>query len=266
MCSSDLDFERIRYVQGDTDMVAYGHGTGGSRVSGLGGAALTGAADKIIEKGKRIAAHNLEAAEADIEFTEGRFAISGTDRSLDLTEIAALAFNHAMLPPGMESGLNGFDTFKSPGPTFPNACHVSEVEIDPETGVIRVLRYVAVDDVGTVMNPLLLKGQLHGGIVQGIAQITGERVVMDGTGQVMTGSFMDYQMPRADEFPELEVETHVVPSPRNPLGIKGAGEAGTVGAVACLASAVLDALAPAGVDDVPFPATPEVVWRALRAA
>ena len=262
----DIDFERIRYVQGDTDMVAYGHGTGGSRVSGLGGAALTGAADKIIEKGKRIAAHNLEAAEADIEFSQGRFAIAGTDRGLDLTEIAALAFNHAMLPPGMESGLNGFDTFKSPGPTFPNACHVSEVEIDPDTGVIRVLRYVAVDDVGTVMNPLLLKGQLHGGIVQGIAQITGEQVVMDGTGQVMTGSFMDYQMPRADEFPELEIETHAVPSPRNPLGIKGAGEAGTVGAVACLASAVLDALASAGVSDVAFPATPEVVWRALNAA
>jgi len=261
-----IDFERIRYVQGDTDMVAYGHGTGGSRVSGLGGAALMGAADKIIEKGRRIAAQNLEAAVADIEFVEGRFVIAGTDRGLDLTEIAALAFQHSMLPSGMESGLNGFDTFKSPGPTFPNACHVSEVEIDPETGVIRVVRYVAIDDVGTVMNPLLLKGQLHGGIVQGIAQITSERVVMDSTGQVMTGSFMDYQMPRADEFPKLEIETHVVPSPRNPLGIKGAGEAGTVGAVACLASAVLDALAQAGVEDVAFPATPEVVWRALNPA
>ena len=259
-----VDFERIRYVQGDTDMVAYGHGTGGSRVSGLGGAALTGAADKIVEKGKRIAAHNLEAAEADIEFADGRFAIAGTDRGLDLEEVAALAFQHAMLPPGMESGLTGFDTFKSPGPTFPNACHVAEVEIDPETGATRILRYVAVDDVGTVMNPLLLKGQLHGGIVQGIAQITGERIVMDEAGQVTTGSFMDYPMPRADEYPSFEIETHAVPSPRNPLGIKGAGEAGTVGAVACLASAVLDALAPAGVDDVAFPATPEVVWRALR--
>ncbi len=259
-----IDFERIRYVQGDTDIVAYGHGTGGSRVSGLGGAALNRAAEKIIEKGRRIAAHNLEAAEADIIFNEGRFAIIGTDRGLDFSEVAALAFKYTMLPPDMESGLTGFDTFKSPAPTFPNACHVSEVEIDPETGVIRVLRYVAVDDVGTVMNPMLLKGQLHGGIVQGIGQITGEHIVMDALGQVMTGSFMDYQMPRADEFPALEIETHAVPSPRNPLGIKGAGEAGTVGAVACLASAVLDALAQAGVDDVVFPATPEVVWRALN--
>ena len=168
-----LDFERIRYVQGDTDMVAYGHGTGGSRVSGLGSAALIGAADKIIEKGKRIAAHNLEAAELDIEFAEGRFAVAGTDRGLGLQEIAALAFQPAQLPPGMESGLNGFDTFKSPGPTFPNACHVSEVEIDPETGTIAVLRYVAVDDVGTVMNPLLLKGQLHGASSRGLRRSRG---------------------------------------------------------------------------------------------
>ena len=245
-------------------MVAYGHGTGGSRVSGLGSAALLGAANKIIVKGKQIAAHNLEAAEVDIEFAEGRFAVAGTDRGLDLAEIAALAFQPAQLPPGMESGLNGFDTFKSPGPTFPNACHVSEVEIDQETGTIAVLRYVAVDDVGTVMNPMLLKGQLHGGIVQGIAQITGEQVVMDKAGQVLTGSFMDYQMPRADEYPAFEIETHEVPSPRNPLGIKGAGEAGTVGAVACLASAVLDALAPLGIHDIEFPATPERIWRALR--
>lgn len=261
-----LEFEEIRYVQGDTDMVAFGHGTGGSRVSGLGGAALAGAAEKVIEKGRRIAAHNLEAAEVDIEFEQGRFAVAGTDRGLDLREVAALAFQPTMLPPGMESGLNGFDTFKSPGPTFPNACHVSEIEIDPETGIITVLRYLAVDDVGTVMNPLLLKGQLHGGIVQGIAQIIGERIVMDGSGQVLTGSFMDYHMPRADEYPSFEIETHSVPSPRNPLGIKGAGEAGTVGAVACLASAVLDALAPHGIRTMDFPATPERIWQAIKAA
>ncbi|MGB0553744.1 MAG: xanthine dehydrogenase family protein molybdopterin-binding subunit [Alphaproteobacteria bacterium] len=262
----NLDFEQIRYVQGDTDMVNYGHGTGGSRVSGLGSAALIGAADKIIDKGRRIAAHTLEAAEVDIEFSDGRFAVAGTDRGLDMKEVAALAFQPAMLPPGMESGLNGFDTFKSPGPTFPNACHVSEVEIDPETGSIKILHYLAVDDVGTVMNLLLLKGQLHGGIVQGISQIIGERIVMDETGQVLTGSFMDYHMPRADEYPSFEIETHVVPSPRNPLGIKGAGEAGTVGAVACLASAVLDALAPLGIRTMDFPATPERIWQAVNAA
>ena len=259
-----LEFEQIRYVQGDTDLIAYGHGTGGSRVSGLGSAALIGAANKIIKKGSRIAAHNLETAEVDIEFSEGRFAIIGTDRGLDLTEIAALAFQPAMLPVGMESGLNGFDTFKSPMPTFPNACHISEIEIDPETGTVAVVSYSAVDDVGTVMNPKLLKGQLHGGIVQGIAQIIGEQIIMDDSGQVLTGSFMDYYMPRADEFPSFEIETHVVPSPRNPLGIKGAGEAGTVGAVACLASAILDALFSAGKKGIDFPATPEKIWRALQ--
>ena len=183
-----------------------------------------------------------------------------------MKEVAALAFQPATLPPGMECGLNGFDTFKSPGPTFPNACHVSEVEIDPETGVVTVLRYLAVDDVGTVMNPLLLKGQLHGGIVQGIAQILGERIVMDESGQVLTGSFMDYHMPRADEYPSFEIESHIVPSPRNPLGIKGAGEAGTVGAVACLASAIHDALAPLGISSIDFPATPERIWQAVKAA
>ena len=193
------------------------------------------------------------------------------DQSLGGLRKGASAKGNSLLspstkPPGMESGLNGFDTFKSPGPTFPNACHVSEVEIDPETGVVTVLRYLAVDDVGTVMNPLLLKGQLHGGIVQGIAQILGERIVMDESGQVLTGSFMDYHMPRADEYPSFEIESHIVPSPRNPLGIKGAGEAGTVGAVACLASASHDALAPLGISSIDFPATPERIWQAVKAA
>ncbi|MBT5895502.1 MAG: xanthine dehydrogenase family protein molybdopterin-binding subunit [Rhodospirillaceae bacterium] len=259
-----LEFEAMRYVQGDTDLVAYGHGTGGSRVSGLGGAALLGASEKIIEKGRAIAAHSLEAPEVDIEFAEGRFTVAGTDRSLSLQEVAAMAFEPAMLPPGMESGLTGFATFKAPAPTFPNACHVAEVEIDRDTGVVRIARYIAVDDVGTVMNPLLLKGQLHGGIVQGAGQILGEQVLWDDSGQVLTGSFMDYPMPRADDMPSFEIETNSVPSPRNPLGIKGAGEAGTVGAVACLTSAILDALAPLGIHEVGMPATPETIWRAMN--
>ncbi len=261
-----LDFEAMRYVQGDTDLVGYGHGTGGSRVSGLGGGALLGAAEKIIEKGRQIAAHSLEAPEVDIEFVDGQFTVAGTDRSLSLTDIAGIAFEPSLLPSGMDSGLQGFATFKAPAPTFPNACHVSEVEIDPETGVIRIVRYVAVDDVGTVMNPLLLKGQLHGGIVQGAGQILGEQIQWDDTGQVLTGSFMDYLMPRADTFPYFEIETNSVPSPRNPLGIKGAGEAGTVGAVACLTSAILDALAPLGIRELDMPATPEKVWRAINNA
>ncbi|MDA1100116.1 MAG: xanthine dehydrogenase family protein molybdopterin-binding subunit [Proteobacteria bacterium] len=261
-----LDFAAMRYVQGDTDLVGYGHGTGGSRVSGLGSGALLGAAEKIIDKGRLIAAHSLEAPEVDIDFVAGRFAVAGTDRSLSLTEIAAIAFEPALLPPGMESGLQGFATFKAPAPTFPNACHVAEVEIDPETGVFRILRYVAVDDVGTVMNPALLKGQLHGGIAQGAGLILGEQVLWDDAGQVITGSFMDYTMPRADDVPSFEIETNPVPSPRNPLGIKGAGEAGTVGAVACLTSAILDALAPLGIRALEMPATPERIWRAIRNA
>ena len=261
-----LDFEAMRYVQGDTDLVGYGHGTGGSRVSGLGSGALLGAAVKIIDKGRLIAAHRLEAPEVDIEFADGRFIVAGTDRSLSLTEIAAMAFEPTLLPPGMDSGLHAFATFKAAGPTFPNACHVAEVEIDPETGVVQILRYVAVDDVGTVMNPALLKGQLHGGIVQGAGQILGEQVLWDDTGQVLTGSFMDYTMPRADDVPFFEIETNVVPSSRNPLGIKGAGEAGTVGAVACLTSAILDALAPLGIRELEMPATPERNWRAIRAS
>ena len=259
-----LEFEAMRYVQGDTDLVGYGHGTGGSRASGLGGAALLGAAEKIIDKGRLIAAHSLEAAALDIEFAEGRFSVAGTDRSLSLAEVAAIAFETAQLPPGMESGLQGFATFKATAPTFPNACHVSEVEIEPETGVVRILRYVAVDDVGTVMNPLLLEGQLHGGIVHGIGHVLGEQVLWDEAGQVLTGSFMDYTMPRADDVPFFELETNPVPSPRNPLGIKGAGEAGTVGAVACVANAILDALAPLGIRQLPLPATPERIWRAIR--
>ncbi len=261
-----LDFEAMRYVQGDTDLVGYGHGTGGSRVSGLGSGALLGAAEKIIGKGRLIAAHSLEAPAVDIEFDDGRFTVAGTDRSLSLAEIAAIAFEPALLPAGMDSGLQGFATFKAPAPTFPNACHVAEVEIDPETGVIRILRYVAVDDVGTVMNPALLKGQLHGGIVQGAGQILGEQVLWDDTGQVLTGSFMDYTMPRADDVPCFEIETNSVPSPRSPLGIKGAGEAGTVGAVACLTSAILDALAPLGIRELEMPATSERIWRAIKDA
>ena len=261
-----LEFEAIRYVQGDTDMVSYGHGTGGSRVSGLGSSALAGAAEKIIEKGRLIAAHNLEASDEDIEFGDGEFVVVGTDKKLTMTEVAAIAFDNARMPPGMDSGLTGFATFKSPAPTFPNCSHVAEVEIDPETGVWKILCYFAVDDVGTVLNPMLLKGQLHGGIVQGAGMLLGEEIRLDEDGQVLTGSFMDYVMPRADWFPAFEIETHEVPTPRNPMGVKGAGEAGTVGALACLTSAIADALSPLGIKDIPIPATSENLWRAINEA
>ena len=261
-----LDFESIRFVQGDTDVVGYGHGTGGSRVAALGGSALAGAAAKIIEKGKQIAGHALEAAEQDIEYEAGRFTVVGTDRGLDIGEIASIAFQPALLPPGMDSGLSGFATFLAPAPTFPNACHVAEIEIDPDTGHTQLLRYIAVEDVGTVLNPLLLNGQIHGGIVHGAGQVLCEEVVWDEDGQVLSGSFMDYNMPRADDMPFFEIATNGVPTIRNPLGVKGAGEAGTVGAVACLTSALLDALSPLGITDIPMPATPERLWRTINEA
>jgi carbon-monoxide dehydrogenase large subunit len=261
-----LDPQNVRYVQGDTDRVSYGHGTGGSRGSGLGGAALDMAATRIINKGKRIAAHVLEAAEVDMEFDAGIFSVAGTDRNLTLADVARVAHTVRALPTGMDSGLSAFATFTPPGPTFPNACHVCEVLVDSETGVVELTRYCAVEDVGNVMNPMLLKGQLHGGIVQGVGQVLLEKVVFDDEAQLLSGSFMDYAMPRASDVPDFEIESRPVPTAKNPLGVKGVGEAGTVGALAAVMSAVNDALASAGVTHFEMPATPERVWRALREA
>jgi carbon-monoxide dehydrogenase large subunit len=262
-----LDFDQIRILQGDTDLVTHGHGTFGSRSSGMGAAVIGRAAERVIDKGRQIAAHRLEAAADDIEFANGRFVVAGTDRAVSWAEIARLAYSPRMLPPGMETGLIAFASFTPPAPTFPNGCHVCEVEIDPDTGSVRIDRYAVVDDVGTVMNPLLLKGQIHGGIVQGLGQILMESVQFDReSGQVLTGSLMDYCLPRADDVPFFTVESHSVPSPTNPYGIKGAGEAGTVGAMPCVHSAILDALAPLGIEWIDMPATADRVWRALRNA
>ncbi len=261
-----LDFERIRYVQGDTDQVPYGHGTGGSRSSGLGGAALAKASDMIIEKGRRVAAAELEAAFEDIEFDQGDFRIAGTDRSVSIDNVIDIVFDPKRRPVDEDGGLSAFATYKPGGPTFPNGCHVCEVEIDPESGVTEMIRYVVVQDCGTIMNPRLLRGQLQGGIVQGLGQIMMERVVYDESGQQLSGSFMDYCMPRADDVPFCEIEFNAVPTATNPLGIKGAGEAGTVGGMPAVMTAVLDALADAGVKDVEMPASPERVWRALQTA
>jgi len=256
--------ENIRYVQGDTELVRYGHGTGGSRASGLAGSALALAADKVIEKGRRIAAHMLEAASDDIEFSAGEFVVAGTDRRVSLNDVSRTAHTLRALPADMDSGLQGFATFTPPGPTFPNACHICECLLDPETGVMEFTNYWAAEDVGTVMNPMLLKGQLHGGIVQGLGQVWAEQVVYDESSQLLTGSFMDYAMPRAADFPGFEIVSNPVPTEKNPLGIKGVGEAGTVGALAAGMSAVMDALAQAGVESFVMPATPERVWRALQ--
>jgi len=244
----------IDFVEGDTDRVATGLGTFGSRSAALGGSALSLAAAQIVVRARELAAERLEAAAADLVFEDGRFRIAGTDRSVSLAEVAGAARldERASFAPSQE--------------TFPNSCHVCEVEVDPETGQVALAGYAVVDDVGTVLNPLTLKGQVHGGVVQGLAQILLERMAYDPeSGQLLTASFMDYAMPRASDLVPLQVASHAVPTALNPLGVKGAGEAGTVGALAACMNAVLDALVPRGVASLDMPVTPEAVWRALRA-
>jgi carbon-monoxide dehydrogenase large subunit len=262
-----LALDKIRVLQGDTAMIGFGRGTGGSRSLPVGGAALAHAADKLVAKGKRIAAHLLEAAEADIAFEDGVFTIAGTDRAVSIEAVARAAFNPAQLPPGLEPGFAESGHFTPPAPTFPNGCHGCEVEIDPETGQIAILRYVVVDDFGTVINPLLLRGQVHGGIAQGVGQAMPERCVYDEeSGQLVTGSLTDYALPRAEDLPTLDFRYNVVPCRTNPLGVKGAGEAGAIGAPPALVNAVVDAVAELGIDHLDMPLTPERLWRALRDA
>jgi len=262
-----VDPADVRFIDGDTDRVAFGMGSNGSRSMVVGGSALVQAADKLIEKGRRIAAHLLEAGEDDVEFRDGAFAVAGTDRQVTLKQVAIAAFQPARLPPGLEPGFYENATYVASQPTFPNGCHVCEAEVDPETGAVRVVAYTVVDDVGTVINPLTLKGQIHGGVAQGLGQALMERVVYDAeSGQLLTASFMDYAMPRADDLPPMRIESNPVPTARNLLGAKGAGEAGTVGALPAVMLAVLDALKPLGVKELDMPATPEAVWRAIRAA
>jgi len=259
--------EEVTYIDGDTDRVAHGTGTFGSRSASIGGSALVVASNKVIDKGRKIAAHLMEAAPADIVFEAGNFSIEGTDRRLSLNEIAKAAYQPRNIPPGMEPGLFESGTWAPADCTFPYGTHVCEVEIDPETGVVRVVRYSVVDDVGTVINPAILKGQIHGGVAQGVGQVLMEQVAYDReSGQLLSGSFMDYAMPRADDFCSIEFDSLSVPTGRNLLGVKGAGEAGAVGALPVVMNAIMDALAPLGVKKLDMPATPDRVWRAIRDA
>jgi aerobic carbon-monoxide dehydrogenase large subunit len=228
---------------------------------------LTLAVQKVIDKGKRIAAHLLEAAEADIEFADGKFGVAGTDRDVTLKQVVTAAFQPARLPPGMEPGLYEHATYAPKRDTFPNGCHVCELEIDPDTGDVTLLSYLVVDDVGTVINPLTLAGQIHGGLAQGIGQILMEQVVYEPeSGQLLTASFMDYCMPRADNMCGIRIVSNPVPTDSNPLGAKGAGEAGTVGALPTVMLAVMSALEPLGVRELDMPATSDRIWRAIRDA
>ena len=254
-----LEMDEVHYVWGDTDKVAVGQGTGGSRSATLGGSSLHLAADRVINKAKRIAAHLLEAAVDDIAFDEGVFTIAGTDRDVTIKEVARVAANPADLPADIEPGLVGTAVFAAKVMNFPNGCHVCEVEIDPDTGTVDIVDYSVVDDVGTV------KGQIHGGIAQGAGQILIEDIAFDPkTGQLLTGSFMDYAMPRADDLSMFEVKSNPVPTKTNPLGVKGCGEAGTVGAMPAVINAIVDALSPLGVRHIEMPATPECIWRAIQ--
>jgi carbon-monoxide dehydrogenase large subunit len=232
----------------------------------VGGNALKRAADAIIEKAKPMAAHLMEAAAGDIEFRDGRFHIVGTDRSMALTDVAKAFYRPARLPPQFSVGLEAAGSFASEPPNYPNGCHTCEVEIDPQTGAVSVARYAAVDDVGRVLNHLLCEGQIHGGVAQGIGQALLEAIVYDRDGQLVTGSFQDYCMPRADDLPDITSELTEVPATTNPLGIKAAGEAGATGAPPAVISAVLDALHPLGVEHIDMPATPARVWEAMRRA
>jgi carbon-monoxide dehydrogenase large subunit len=261
-----IPFDRIRLLQGDSDELITGGGTGGSRSAAASTTAMVEAVAKVVELGKEAASHLLEAAPQDIEFAGGRFTIAGTDRSISVLELAQKLRAKPTLPEGAPTSLDVKLASENVPSAFPNGCHVAEVEIDPDTGVVEVVKYASVNDFGTVINPMLVEGQMHGGLVQGIGQALMENTVYNDEGQPVTGSFMDYAMPRACDVPSFVTEHHPVPAKTNPLGIKGCGEAGCAGALVSVMNAIVDALAEYGIHHIDMPVTPEKVWQALREA
>ena len=262
-----IPFDTIQLEQGDTASVASGRGTVASRSMVLGGSAMRHAADAVIENGKKFAAHLMEADVNDIEFFDGVFTIAGTDRSMPITEIAKASYRPSGIPSELGVGLDGIGAYAALQPSFPNGCHICEVEIDPETGTLVLDKYAVVDDIGVVINPMLADGQIHGGIAQGVGQALTEDVVFDeNSGQLVTGSLMDYAMPLADTLPSFEMAFYEVPCQSNPIGVKGAGEGGTVGATPAVISAILDALGPLGVTDIEMPATAKCIWETIKKA
>ena len=260
-----VPFDRIRFVQGDTASVSFGRGTYGSRSMTIGGSALRAAADKIIDKAKRIAAHLLEAAAEDIEFDAGQLTVTGTDRTIHICELVPQTFMPMGWPADLGVGLEAEASWTpEQGPNWPNGTHFAEVEIDLETGEVELVRHVAVNDSGEVINPLLLGGQVHGGVAQGVGQALVEDMTYDSDGQVLAGSFMDYCMPRADDLPMFETSDFVAACKTNPLGVKGGGESGTVGATPAVINAIVNALSDYGISDIEMPATPGRVWAALQ--
>ena len=261
-----IPFERFRLLQGDSDQLKVGGGTGGSKSALVASQAFLEAGDMLIEKGKQLAAHVLEASAVDIEFSRGRFTIAGTDRGVSILELVDRLRSGVSLPADVPSSLDISHISDNPPFSFPNGCHIAEVEIDRDTGQIEVVRYFMVNDFGTVINPMLTAGQAHGGVMQGIGQALMERTVYDQQGQPVAGSFMDYALPRASDAPDMSVQNHSVPCKTNLLGVKGCGEAGCAGALPSVMNAVVDALSEVGVTHIDMPVTPEKVWRALNGA
>jgi aerobic carbon-monoxide dehydrogenase large subunit len=260
-----IDPREVQYLQGDTDQVFFGEGTGGSRSAAIGGSAFLMASERILVKAKAVAAHLLKLAPDDIKFADGIFSSPRSNQTMTIGEVAKAAAVPARLPKGMEPGLIATAVYNVEVENFPNGCHVCELEIDPDTGHIEILRYSVVDDVGTVINPLLVHGQIVGGVAQGVGQILMEDIAFDAeSGQLISGSFMDYAMPRAGDLSSVQVKSNPVPTPTNPLGVKGCGEAGCVGAMPAVANAIVDALSGFGVRHIDMPATPERIWRAIN--
>ena len=261
-----IPFDKIRLVQGDSDRLAQGGGSGGSKSIMSSGTAIVEAAAKVIEQGREIAAHVLEAAAADMEFKDGSFVIAGTDRAIGIMDLAARIHGGLNLPEGVPASLDVNHISNGAASTFPNGCHIAEVEVDPATGAVEVAKYSCVNDFGTVINPMIVEGQLHGGVVQGIGQALMEMTAYDSEGQLLTGSYMDYALPRASDAPTFAIVDHGVPTKTNPLGVKGCGEAGCAGALTSVMNALVDALSEYGITHIDMPATPLRVWQTIAAA
>ena len=260
-----VPFEDVEIVHGDTALIPFGMGTYGSRSAAVGGAAIYSAIEKVKDKGKKIAAHLLEASEADIEYHEGKFQVKGSpSRHKGFGEVALMAYLAHNLPKGLEPGLEATSFWDPSNFVFPFGTHIAVVEVSPKTGKVKLLRYVAVDDVGNVINPMIVDGMVHGGIAQGVAQALYEYAAYDTNGQLQSGSMMDYALPKADDLVSYETDRTVTPSPVNPMGIKGAGETGTIASTAAVANAVMDALAPLGITHLDMPLTPARIWAAMQ--
>ncbi len=258
-----VDIDKINVFQGNSNLLAKGGGTGGSRSAYSAGGAILASTESIIEKSKLKASDFLEVKPDDLEFSEGNFTIKGTDKKISIFDISKKIMNETSEEEHNKK-LSTFDSYTSGGPTFPNGCHVVEVEVDPETGFSRIDKYTVIDDFGVVLNPMIVEGQIHGGIAQGIGQALLEDTIYDETGQLVTGSFMDYTMPRADNVPSIDISMNSFPCKTNPLGVKGAGEAGTTGATGAVINAIMNALSPLGVSHIEMPATPQRIWESIN--